>query len=109
MRHAVCHVHEGKRGPWSDPIDLGFHSLDQLHQFLKREYGKCTGKVRQDRGLFEGVPVGWVFQSNEASQEATTETWVMVLRHSETHGDVPQNLRQLQGSEEGQQEAEGRL
>lgn len=93
MRFAVSHVYPERdaRTPMTDPIDLGFHSKGELFSHLQQEYGRCTGKVRVDRTEEQGVPVGWMFEQRHDGE--LVETWAILLRHDEEHGDVRRDLR----------------
>jgi len=93
MQYAVSHAYpnDNARTPWTDPIDLGFTSKGELFSHLQQEYGRCTGKVRVDRSGEEGVPVGWIFE--ERHDGTLTETWVILIHHTEAHGDVQKDLR----------------
>jgi len=93
MRYAVSHVYpnDNSRTPWTDPIDLGFTSMGDLFSHLQYEYGRCTGKVRVDRPDEEGVPVGWIFEKR--LDGTLSQTWVVLIHHTEAHGDVQKDLR----------------
>jgi hypothetical protein len=51
----------------------------ELFRSLQQEYGRCTGKVRQEPG---GRAVGWVFEKKrkytDCNKHYIAETWVIV-------------------------------
>lgn len=60
----------------------------EMYRWLRREYGRCTGKVYVDSEGGAPMHVGWVFVKRDRYEDCNEtyllETWVTLLDRDET-------------------------
>lgn len=60
----------------------------ELFRFMRREYGRCTGRVYVDLPGRPAVPVGWIFQARvryeDCDETYLREVWVTLHERPDT-------------------------